>query len=960
MANTNALASQDVGGTAGDTFTDLSIHGGKPAEQRQTIGGLSAATTIRFGESLSSSPSFTAMQEMTVNTSGADASMAGGGVQINYVPRDGGNTFKGLLFYSFANGGMQGTNYSSGTRDPATGACTPADSFYCRGLTTQPGALKTDLRLQPRLRRSDHEGQAVVLRQRPLDEGRELRAEQLSEPQLHAGHDQPDAAERRHDGLHARHDQGPLHDAWRRRLLLGTDHASVLADEREEQVRLLLQQQEAGIHQRRHGTSHEALNTTYFFPFSDNLVQWSAPQTNRLLLEAGFWRHQESWGSRRADSDIADPLAVGVTDNAPVTQVPGYVQLVTNYHGRVGATDTPSHNPNYRGNFAISYVTGAHAFKTGFDLNGAFRWSNNSSVVPYSYVVSTLGRAESGVPGTPGYLPAVPRGTPFPTALSLRSDGCTDPLLRQVNGAIVGGMTSIPDCHTPALGSPNKVTSEGGVFVQDRWTMDRLTVSGGLRIDWFFSENPSFHLGPSMLTPNRNYDVPKFSTTRYKDWTPKFAAAYDLFGNGRTALKANVGKYVLGQALVVGGLASQAGYNVQLTSSRSWIDNDGDFVPDCDLTRNTNQGPTAAGVDNQVDTCGAAVGANANFYSNSLIPNLAVQDDARYGWGKRPYSWEYAVALQHELTQGLSINGGIFWRQFGNFLVTDNTSATVADFGVYSITPGLIPAAPASSGGESLPSDIYTDQYFNLNPGVAVNNLTGLSKTMFPGSNVYDKWFGYDIGLNVRLPQGIIFQGGLSTGHQQTDYCDVQDPAKAGNNALVEMLTTGVPAAPISLKACHMDQKWLPQVKFLGSYTIPKIDVQFGASYQSIPGIEYAAVYSAPNSDVSRPVAQGGLGRLPAGGVAAGTTNVNLLAPGSTYGPRFNQIDMRLGKVVRFSNRKAVVSLDLFNILNDDTIAAASRRLQHAVAGADGRRRAAPGEGVGDVRLLIDDVAAGL
>ena len=86
--------------------------------------------------------------------------------------------------------------------------------------------------------------------------------------------------------------------------------------------------------------SHEALNDSYFFPFSDNLVQWSAPMTNRLLLEAGFWRHQETWGSRRADSDIADPLAVGVTDNNPQTLVPGYAQLIQNYHGRVGATDT--------------------------------------------------------------------------------------------------------------------------------------------------------------------------------------------------------------------------------------------------------------------------------------------------------------------------------------------------------------------------------------------------------------------------------------------------------------------------------------------------------------------------------------------------------------------------------------------------------------------------------------------
>jgi len=910
VANTNALNSQDVGGTAGDTFTDLSIHGGKPAEQRQTIGGLSAATTIRFGESLSSSPSFTAMQEMTVNTSGADASMAGGGVQINYVPRDGGNTFKGLLFYSFANGSMQGTNYSNGTRDPATGACTPADSFFCRGLTTQPGELKTVYDFNPGF------GGPIV-----KDKLWFFGSARWTKAENYVPNNYPN-----------------------RNFVVGTTNPTLLNTGTmvytpdttkdlyttlggggyfwEQTMRLSWQMSEKnkiGIYynnKKREYTnavtnfSHESLNTTYFFPFSDNLVQWSAPQTNRLLLEAGFWRHQETWGGRRADFDIVDPLAVGVTDNNPVTQVPGYVQLIQNYHGRVGQTDSASHNPNYRGNFAMSYVTGAHAFKSGMDLNGAFRWADTSSVVPYSYVVSTL--ANNGVGA----------GIPVPTSITLRSDGCTDPLMRQVNGTIVGGHTSIqPYCPTNAK---NKVTSEGGVFVQDKWTVDRVTLSGGVRVDWFFSENPEFHLGPSLLTPNRNYTVPKFSTTRYKDFTPKFAVAYDLFGDGRTALKGNVGKYVLGQALVVGGLASQPGYNVQLTSSRSWVDNDRDFVPDCDLTRNTAQGPTAAGIDNQVDTCGLAVGPNQNFYSNTLIPNLAVMDDARYGWGKRPYSWEYSVSAQHELTQGLSINGGVFWRRFGNFLVTDNTSATVADFGVYSVTPGLIPTAPASAGGQTLPDDIYTQQFYNLNPGVAVNNLTGLSKTMFPGSNVYDKWFGYDIGLNARLPQGIIFQGGISTGHQTTDYCDVQDPAKAGPNALVEMLIPAPPNSPTSLQSCHMEQSWLPQVKFLGSYTIPKIDVQLGASYQSIPGIEYSAVYAAPNSDVSRPVAQGGLGRLPSGGVITGTTAVNLVPPGTTYGPRFNQIDLRLGKVVRFSNRKAVVSLDLFNILNDDTISAAS------------------------------------
>jgi hypothetical protein len=195
---------------------------------------------------------------------------------------------------------------------------------------------------------------------------------------------------------------------------------------------------------------------------------------------------------------------------------------------------------------------------------------------------------------------------------------------------------------------------------------------------------------------------------------------------------------------------------------------------------------------------------------------------------------------------------------------------------------------------------------------------------MFPGSNVYDHWFGYDVGLNARLPQGIIFQGGLSTGHQTTDFCDIQDPAKAGNDALVEMIAGSAVVAASSLASCHMDQNWLTQIKFLGSYTVPKIDVQIGAAFQSIPGIEYSAAFAAPNADLARPVSQGGLGRLPTGGVATGTTTVNLLQPGSTYGERFNQIDLRFGKIVRFSQRRAVVSLDLFNVLNSDVLSGAS------------------------------------
>jgi len=908
VSNSNSLSTQDVGGTAGDSFTDLAIHGGKPAEQRQTIGGVSAATTIRFGESLSSSPSFTAMQEMSLNTSGADASMAGGGVQMNYVPRDGGNTFKGLIFASGANNAMQGVNYSSGTRDAS--GCTPVDSLFCRGLLFQPGALVHVYDFNPGyggpIKKdklwffvtarwteaknqvpNDYPNKNFVVGQTPatlLNVNTmtyvPVQDNALLDTTLGGGGHFWEQTARLTWQVSPKNKIGAYYNNKKREYTNGVST-----------------------------TSHEALATTYFFPFSDNLLTWSSPMTNKFLLEAGFWRHQETWGNRRAATSIADPLAVGVTDNAPISTVPGFVQQILNYHGRVGATDTGSHNPNYRGNFNASYVTGSHSFKAGFDLNGAFRWALSESVLPYSYVVSTL--PSNGVGA----------GIPVPVSLSLVSYGCTDPLLRTVRGAdgivrTLGGATSVqPGCPVDTAGSPNRVRTEGGMFVQDKWTLNRLTVSAGVRLDWFDSQNPKFHLDPSLLTPNRSYDIPEFSTTAYRDWTPKVGVAYDLFGDGKTAIKANIGKYVLGQALVVGGLASQPGYNVQLTSSRNWTDNNRNFIPDCDLTRNTNQGPTAAGADNQIDTCAAAVGGNANFYSNTLLPNLAVQDDARYGWGKRPYSWEFSVSAQREIGRGVSVNGGVFRRWFGNFLVTDDTSHTADQYTQFGIPASAIPAPPASAGGATLPTTgVNTNGFFLVNDARASTPLTGLSDTMFPGSNVYDHWFGFDLGINARLPHGVIVQGGISTGHQTTDYCDVQDPAKAGNQALVEMLL--VAGVNNSINTCHMDQKWLPQVKFLGSYTVPKVDVQLGASFQSIPGVEMAANLPASNGAVIQPA----LGRLPINGVATGSTTLAILQPGSNYYTRFNQLDLRLGKIVRLARTRSNISLDIYNVFNSAVI----------------------------------------
>ena len=242
--NANALGSQDVGGTAGDTFTDLSIHGGKASEQRQTIAGLSAATVIRFGESLSSSPSFTAMQEMSVDSSGADASLAGGGVRMNYVPRDGGNTFKGLLFISGANGSMQSTNYTTIEDDPVT-------SLEARGLRTQPGALSKVYDFNP-----GYGGPILKDKLWWFASARWTKAENFV-PQDYPNKNfipgtTPSNLFNNQTLSYTPDQTQPLATSLgRRRRFQGADAAAVLAGEREEQDRRVLQQQGAAVPQRR-------------------------------------------------------------------------------------------------------------------------------------------------------------------------------------------------------------------------------------------------------------------------------------------------------------------------------------------------------------------------------------------------------------------------------------------------------------------------------------------------------------------------------------------------------------------------------------------------------------------------------------------------------------------------------------------------------------------------------------
>ena len=67
-----------------------------------------------------------------------------------------------------------------------------------------------------------------------------------------------------------------------------------------------------------------------------------------------------------------------------------------------------------------------------------------------------------------------------------------------------------------------------------------------MRYDYFNNYFPEQHLGPGRFAPNRNIYVPGDPWVHWNDITPRLAAAYDLFGNGKTALKVRLNKYMTG------------------------------------------------------------------------------------------------------------------------------------------------------------------------------------------------------------------------------------------------------------------------------------------------------------------------------------------------------------------------------------------------------------------------------
>jgi Carboxypeptidase regulatory-like domain len=558
-------------------------------------------------------------------------------------------------------------------------------------------------------------------------------------------------------------------------------------------------------------------------------VTWQAPRTDRLLLEAAFGTFllrgggQEIPGNPTRDMvRVTEQCSAGCANN-------GNIQGLMYRSNNWASNWTGNHN--WRA--SASYVTGAQSIKVGYQ--GGYLVADSQS---FTNSQNLAFRFNNGVPNQLTELLL-----PFETRERARYDG---------------------------------------VYVQEQWTHRRLTLQGALRFDRAWSWFPPQQIGPTRFLPTAAVFDEAKGVDSYKDLTPRLGAAYDLFGNGKTSIKVNLGKY-LEAARTGSGAYSGTRPSARIVTSitRGWTDRNGNYVPDCDLDNPFAQSST-------VDFCGQI----SNLSFGQPVFDTTYDPALLNGWGVRPGDWGFGASLQHEVLPRVSVEVGYFRRGLTNFIVTDNRAQSPDDFGVFSVTAPLDPRLPAGGG--------YTvSTLYNANPNVAslVDNYVTLASNYGYMSQHYD---GMLLNVSARPRSSVVFQGGINGGNIVRDACEIRP--------LLPELTLPFFTGTVD-PFCHNRTGWVTRFTGLGAYTIPRIDVQIAGTFRTEQGSGLLANWAVANDVVRQSLGRDLSNNAP-------NVTVNLIDPGTLYGDRVTEVDLRFAKIFRFGRTRTNVGLDLNNVFN--------------------------------------------
>jgi hypothetical protein len=837
----------DVGGSGiADVGQGLTVHGSKNVDQRIMLNGVSIMTLQAGGYIGGQQPDVGSAAEIAVDTSSLSAEMATGGVRINFIPRDGGNTFGNSTFFTAANQSMQGNNYTDALK--AAGLATPTQIDNTWDLNESIGGpIRRDKAWFWFSTRFNHANAyaGIFANKNAYDPNAWTYVADTSSPAENRGKVQ----------------QNNLRITWQ-----ATPKIKIAAEQKVDawcNCPWFIGVNGATLR------APEAANDRRFPRLRQEHVEFTSPVTSKFLLEFVGMHLFERWGNmdlRATDNggSLGAAQAAAVQNMISVTEQSNgliYRSFASAPNGGLNNTAVP----NYTYRVAASYVTGTHTFKTGWNDTFGYLNTYNYAYQPLSYT----------------FLNSSP--------------------------------TSLTEYGAPFRSVSNE-DHDFGAFAQDTWRLNRATVTGALRYDWFKTSFPAQTVGagsPLVGLGNRNISFPESDNINWKDLTYRMGLVYDLRGDGKSAVKVAANKYLLGQTLNGFGVSPNPVNALQTFTTRSWADSNHNFVVDCNLANPAAQNLTASGGDN----CGGIL----NNAFGTAIPGATFDPDLLTGWGHRPSNWEFSAGIQQQLPARMSLEVSYYRRIWQNFPVVDNVLAGPGDFQQFNMTVPTDPRLPNGGG--------YQLTYYNVNPNKLgqTQNYNTLSDKY---GNEYEHWNGVDVSVSGRLSNGLRFQAGTSTGHTVADNCEIiAKVPEMLTNGPTNAATTAAAGPQLAQQFCHLDEPWLTNFKGLVIYTVPKVDVQLAATFRSVPGITnggnaqpsgVAANFVATNAYLA---AHSNLGRLLTGTSSpTQNTTLQIINPDAVYVDRDNQIDFRVGKVFRWHGTRSTVNLDLYNALNASSI----------------------------------------
>ena len=564
--------------------------------------------------------------------------------------------------------------------------------------------------------------------------------------------------------------------------------------------------------------------TDYLTSDPDYIAQakWTSPVTSRLLLEGGATFYNETW---RFLQQPEFPVPFGVISKRERSTGTRYAADETNW-------DAYNHQYNMR--LSLNYVTGTHSFKVGMqDMWGTRNYTASGTQAQFWDFNM----------GVPSHIQQYAR----------------------------------------PLEDLQKLRAALGIYAQDRWTIDNVTLNLGVRYDFHEAYVPAQTTAELLFVPSTRYEeVP--DTPSWRDISPRFGAAWDVFGTGRTVVRANLGRYVASESVATATANNPV--NTRINSARrTWNDANRNFMPDCDLT---NRGANGE--------CGAM---NAQLGDPRIVTtwNPAIVR----GYGVRPNDTEILIGMQQGLTPRVSLD--VQWTRhwYGNFFVTQNRATPASGFDPYCVTAPSDSRLPGGGGHEICGFMDIQPEFF----GRTENYVTSADDF----GDVTDVYTGVDVSLQGRLANGAIFNGGVSLGRERTDFCGIIGHANIGSNAATSAGRVGetrVASFP-STNYCSVQPPFQPDFKALATYPLPW-DLSVSAVWQNRAGPEVLASYFVTDAGVTgidRPLTGGG-------------RSIHLIPPGTEYGERVNQMDLRFSKNLNVGGGRVQVNAALYNLFNTD------------------------------------------